>query len=200
MDFYNSSIIGVSLPDQPHQPEEERYLHADFVVIVKDSQGVSPLLYQLKEEEKAYVQSPVFHLSQEAFMMLGGVIAVDRKRKEITFSNTNHEPPIRCVIAYNHLVVVSDAKQALSYNQVDQFCVALQAIRQAEETRKLSPIQQIQKALPKKPKQLLKKFLKAAPTEKDAQIMHHIQGYWNNVQWESAEVVQPKECVFEVQM
>ena len=107
-----SVIIGVGLTDHK-LPTSPQHFFAEVVLMDKTNEAVTPLLYQLKKEalygndDLATLPRDVVTMQSDAFMMIGEVVEIDKKKKMITLSNNN-------TVSYNHLIVAVGSKSQFS--------------------------------------------------------------------------------------
>lgn len=104
MEFRNTTIIGVSLPDRSVQ-KGGYHLHAEIIIIERLHDRLHPLIYQLRKESTPFVLSEqiegLIHLPEGAFMMMGEVSAIDKQHKTIHLTNGN-------TVSYKYLVISSE--------------------------------------------------------------------------------------------
>lgn len=128
MEFRNTTIIGVSLPDRSSQGGGG-HLYAEIIIIERGYHQLRPLLYQLKRESTPYALSQqvdgLVHLPEGAFMMVGEVAAIDKMKKIIHLTNGS-------TVSYKYLVVTSEMnKPSLGAQDHDTCSQALETLIEA---------------------------------------------------------------------
>lgn len=102
---------------------------AEIIFVDKTHSLNRPLLYQLNEHKLSIDQllnickSASLSFSRDAFVLVGEVLHIDKKKKQISLNNKN-------IIAYTHLVIASGKKPVLSF-QNEELAPALQALTDA---------------------------------------------------------------------
>ena len=136
MEFPKAVIIGVGLTDLKIPPSAQHFF-AEVVLLDKTNESVSPLLFQLKKEalygndDLATISKEMISMHRDAFMMVGEVVEVDKKKKTIFLSNNN-------TVTYTHLIVAVGTKHSFSesdYNK--EFSDGLQTLIDALRVKKI---------------------------------------------------------------
>lgn len=107
MSFDNRAvIIGVNLRDLEN-PMSGRHIFVDVVLIDKSNEILHPLLYQLKNEAmrserelEQFRRDGYMSLDHNAFAMIGEVLTIDKKKKQIHLKNED-------TVTYKHLITAS---------------------------------------------------------------------------------------------
>lgn len=107
MNFDNRAIIiGVNLRDL-QTPMSGRHIFVDVVLIDKSNEILQPLLYQLKNEAmhserelEQFRRNGYMSLDHNAFAMIGEVLTIDKKKKQIYLKNED-------TVTYKHLITAS---------------------------------------------------------------------------------------------
>jgi NADH dehydrogenase FAD-containing subunit len=105
MELQKVVIIG-TVADHP-LAKTPRVLHAEVILMDQtDSAQAFPRVYQLREDmlEGDQIVLPYTPISDELFVMVGEVVEIDKRRKEIRLANDD-------LILYQHLVVVGGSGQ-----------------------------------------------------------------------------------------
>lgn len=127
MEIKTTTIIGVSLRDLNGGQPGSQFLFAEVVLIDKTSDGITPQAYQLKKEAVAgnsdlsTLSRDVIAIHPNAFMIMGDVLSIDKKKKMIYLSNGN-------AVSYNHLIVASGKQNSNPSEQCKEFADGLQAL------------------------------------------------------------------------
>lgn len=129
MDLFKPAvIIGVNFKDLQGSQPANQFLFAEVVLIDKTTEGLQPLLFQLKKEavlgnnDLTTFNKDMISVQDDAFMMVGQVETIDKKKKLIRLSNGN-------TVSYNHLIVASGSKHnSLPADQCKEFVDGLQAL------------------------------------------------------------------------
>lgn len=109
-----------------NQPQNwEMLLFAKVVFLDKTHANNHPMLYQLKDSiigdsTHFLLTEPINILPNDAFVQLGDVVELDKKKKHALLSNKN-------TVAYEHLVIVSGTKPLHSCND-PELSAGLQAL------------------------------------------------------------------------
>lgn len=100
-------VIARNDPKQGHNVLTSQHIYADVVFLNRTHHSLRPLLYQLKDrhitdlEQIAHTsQSSQAQIEKEVFFLMGEVLSIDKKKKQIYLSNQN-------TVAYQYLIVVS---------------------------------------------------------------------------------------------
>ena len=128
MEFEKAVIIGVS-PQNYQNTISSKHMVAEVVLIDKSQSALRPLLYQLKKNslsetsvDKAIQDGGLVSVDRDAFMMVGEVLSIDKKKKMIHLSNQN-------TVSYKHLIVAND----------EEFSHAIHALIDALKVQKKIP-------------------------------------------------------------
>ncbi len=102
---------------------------------------MKPILYQIKDEalkrNLLNDDKAVIELAHGSFVMMGGLISIDRKAKKIRFSSPTEGNHIQNTIVYQHLVIASGLRHAVgSIDQAESFCKGMQTLIDATRSRK----------------------------------------------------------------
>lgn len=112
----NAMIIGVTLRELEKNPPS-KYLFADVILIDKSHKGLQPLLYEV----------------EDTFMMMGEVINIDKKKKQIILSDNT-------IVSYNHLILATGLTPSHSGSIPHQeFTAGLNALLEAIKIRNNLP-------------------------------------------------------------
>ena len=111
MNFDNRAvIIGVNLRDL-ETPISGKHIFVDVVFIDKSNEILHPLLYQLKSEAmrsdqdlEQFRRNGYVSLGNNAFAMIGEVLTIDKKKKQIHLQNND-------TVAYKHLITATGLSQ-----------------------------------------------------------------------------------------
>ena len=111
MDLNNRSvIIGVNIRDIEN-PLSAKHLFVDVVLIDKSHEILHPLLYQLKNDALRANQdleqlrrNGYVSLDHNSFAMVGEVLGIDKKKKQIYLKNND-------TVSYKHLILATGLKQ-----------------------------------------------------------------------------------------
>ena len=125
MDIIKAQSIYGGYRDRTTSPNWESLLFAEVVFLDKTQDAAKPRLYQLKDTALSdspppLINSDAFSFSGEAFVLLGEVDSIDKKKKHILLSNHN-------TVAYQYLVIVSGSKPIFTF-QEPEFGAGLQAL------------------------------------------------------------------------
>lgn len=108
MEFERVIISRVD-PQEHREPVTSEHIFAEVVFLNKTHHSLQPLLYQLNEEHlenmDQIANSPQImptHVEKEAFTLVGEVLSINKKKKEIYLNNQN-------TITYRYLIVVGSA-------------------------------------------------------------------------------------------
>jgi len=111
MNFDNRAvIIGVNLRDL-ETPISGNHIFVDVVFIDKSNEILHPLLYQLKSEAmrsdqdlEQFRRNGYVSLGNNAFAMIGEVLTIDKKKKQIHLQNND-------TVTYKHLITATGLSQ-----------------------------------------------------------------------------------------
>ena len=125
MDLSKAFNISADYKDRRTPPQWEQRIFTEVVFIDKTQPSAPSTLYQLKENilslnEAIGWKTGSSFFPKEAFMPLGEVVYIDKKKKEILLSNKN-------TVAYNYLVVAAGNRPDFSVHE-DEFIAGLQAL------------------------------------------------------------------------
>lgn len=129
MDLSRTFQISADYKDRSSPISWDMLLFAEVVFIDKTHLGNRPLIYQLNDhkltlEKILNISKPnCLSFSRDAFLLIGEVLFIDKKKKQISLTNNN-------IVSYNHLVIASGKKTILSF-QDDELLAALQALTDA---------------------------------------------------------------------
>lgn len=120
MNFDNRAIIiGVSSRNLEN-PRPGKHIFVDVVLIDKSHEILHPLLYQLKNEAmrtdqelEQFRRDGYMTLDNNAFAMIGEVLTIDKKRKQIHLQNDD-------TVTYKHLITASGLSQTQMSSVHDQ--------------------------------------------------------------------------------
>lgn len=135
MDLSKVFIIGADYKDPKKGPLWDYRLFAEVVLIDKTQPSLNPLLYQLKDtalplEQQLPFLKQGFLGPQDAFVHLGDVASIDKKKKQIILNN-------QTIVAYNYLIIASGSKSNFSHSEHElEFCNGLQALVDAMRMRR----------------------------------------------------------------
>ena len=124
MDLNKAFNISADYKDRRTSPLWEQRIYTEVVFIDKTNPA-APSVYQLKDnilslnEALGWKTGPSF-FPKEAFMSLGDVIHLDKKKKEITLRNKN-------TVVYNYLVIAAGNRPVFCDHE-DEFAAGLQAL------------------------------------------------------------------------
>lgn len=131
MDLSKAFIIGVDYKDAERPLQWEQHLYAEIVLIDKTSSSTNPLLYQLKDtaipltDHFSFFNKGLLASPRDAFVFLGDVNIIDKKKKAIYLNNKN-------VITYNYLIIAAGTKPTLlGIMGEDEFAAGLQTLIEA---------------------------------------------------------------------
>lgn len=135
-----SFIVGVNLENVGKNPPSPKHVFADIILIDKTQDSLKPLLYQIKKD--ALVDSDdfmtlkrngYFSIDRNAFMMIGSVISIDKKKKMIYLNNED-------TVSYNHLILASGIHPPpFGCAKDEEFVAGLHALLEALKIRKNLP-------------------------------------------------------------
>lgn len=136
MELGKALIIGVGANDF-QDPPSSKHIFAEVILINNEADGLHPLLYQLKSktvDAETLFNSPAQHLylPHDAFVMIGSVTLIDKKKKQIVIkdkSDLRHEK----TVSYKHLIIASKMR---SGEEQDEFAIAIHALVEAQKIRK----------------------------------------------------------------
>jgi hypothetical protein len=125
MDLSKAFNISADYKERRTPPLWEQRIFTEVVFIDKTQASAPSTLYQLKENvlslnEAIGWKTGSSFFPKEAFMPLGEVVFIDKKKKEILLSNKN-------IVAYNYLVVAAGNRPDFSVHE-DEFIAGLQAL------------------------------------------------------------------------
>lgn len=129
MEFSKNFQISTDYKDLSSSVNWEMLQFAEVVFVDKTHSANRPLLYQLSDNKLTLDQilysykSNSLAFSRDAFIFVGEIIFIDKKKKQISLSNKN-------VVAYNHLVIASGKKPVLALKD-KEMVAALQALADA---------------------------------------------------------------------
>lgn len=129
MDLSKAFQISVDYKDRRTPTNWEMLQFAEVVFVDKTHPANKPLLYQLSDPKLSLEQilnickTNSLSFSREAFLLVGEILSIDKKKKHILLSN-------KSTVAYNHLVIASGKKPVLSF-QDEELAAALQALTDA---------------------------------------------------------------------
>ncbi|HEV8051212.1 MAG TPA: hypothetical protein VGP47_01870, partial [Parachlamydiaceae bacterium] len=110
-------------------PNWETLLFVEVIFVDNTHPSSRPLLYQLSDHKLTLEQilniskSGTQAFSRETFVLVGEILSIDKKKKQVSLSNNN-------IVAYNHLVIASGKKPVLSFKD-NELSAALQALTDA---------------------------------------------------------------------
>lgn len=109
------------------------HIIADIVVVDRTTSEISPKLYILKDnrfiEEKDLdaLKNGYLHFDKDAFIQLGEVTLINKKKKHIILSNGN-------TLSYKKMIVASGTKQSILNNEfLPAFKTLIDALRVKEK-------------------------------------------------------------------
>ncbi len=125
MDISKAQSISGDYRDRRSSTNWESLIFAEVVFLDKTHASAKPRLYQLKDSALSdspppLINSNAFSFSGEAFVLLGEMTTIDKKKKQIQLSNKN-------TVSYQYLVIVSGSKPILTF-QEPEFAVGLQTL------------------------------------------------------------------------
>lgn len=139
MDLSKAFIIGVDFKDQKTGPQWEQRFFAEIILIDKTHSSLTPLVYQLKDtaipfhEHLPYFKKGLPSPSRDAFVFLGDVLIVDKKKKEIHLKSNN-------IVAYNYLIIATGTKPTVyGATQEEEFTAGLQTLLDAIRVKEKIP-------------------------------------------------------------
>jgi NADH dehydrogenase len=139
MDFQKSLIIGVEFKELRASPSSQ-HIFAEVVLIDKTQKSLQPILYRLKKEPGSShndlmdVKRHLTSIQRDAFMLVGDVLSIDKKKKMIYLANNN-------TVSYNYLIVASGPKHSFEgSNHEEEFAVGLQTLADALKIQKELPL------------------------------------------------------------
>lgn len=136
MEFNNQVfIIGVNLRDL-HRLPSSQHIFVDVIVIDKSNDILNPLVYQLhsdalsqQDNSSAFYHSNFLKLEDNAFIMIGEVLVIDKTRKMVHLTN-------QMSVSYKHLIIASGIKNTLhGAAQEEEFSVGVHALWEALRIR-----------------------------------------------------------------
>lgn len=110
-------------------PNWDTLLFVEVVFVDNTHPANNPMLYQLSNRDLSLEQilniskSGPHAFSREAFVLVGEIQYIDKKKKQVSLTNKN-------IVAYNHLVIASGKKPVLSFKD-HELSAALQALTDA---------------------------------------------------------------------
>lgn len=136
MEYIKTIIVGVGYKDLQRTSSSQHFF-AEVVLIDKTQEALSPALYQLKKEaicgkdDLTSLPRDFASMQRDAFLMVGEVVHIDKKKKFINLSNGD-------TVSYNHLIVASgkNGTPFSSFEQNKEFSDALQALIDALKIKK----------------------------------------------------------------
>ena len=126
MEISKTSNISVDYKDRRAPPSWQTHLVADIILIDKTNNALHPTIYQLKDtvvpsnHQILYWKSGAINIPQEAFVLIGEAVTIDKKKKQILLTNNN-------VISYKYLIITSGSERIFSFRN-ERFTAALQAL------------------------------------------------------------------------
>ena len=129
MELSRSFQISTDYKDHRNAVNWEIFQVAEVIFVDRTHPTNRPLLYLLSDHHLSLDQlldqckSQTFGFSRDSFILLGEILSVDKKKKQISMTNKN-------IVAYNHLVIASGKKPFLSL-QDEELTAALQALSDA---------------------------------------------------------------------
>lgn len=167
MEFTKSFNIGTDYKDRFHQPSWEMRQFADVLFIDK-THSTPPRVYVLSDSKvhlneilNLYKTFPV-NFSDEAFVLVGECLLIDKKGKQVFLANKN-------VVAYQHLVIVSGKKATISLHS-NELVSALQALTDALRVKPKIP-----DSFPKQPHAHSQRKKRVPFATKDKPVSNHDQ-------------------------
>lgn len=135
MEISKSLNINSDYRDRRAPVNWDMLLFAEVVFLDKTNDLVKPNLYQLKDtaimqNPPLVIDSSAINFSRDAFVLLGDVVAIDKKKKHVLLSNRN-------TVAYTYLVIVSGSKPMISHEI--EFGPGLQALVDALRVKSKVP-------------------------------------------------------------
>lgn len=112
-------------------------LFAEVVLVDKTHDALHPMIYQLRDgivptpHQILYWKSGAVTLPNEAFILVGEALMIDKKKKQIQLANDN-------TIAYNYLIVAFGSKSIFSFES-KKFLSAIQALIDAIRVKQKIP-------------------------------------------------------------
>jgi len=202
VDLGNAHVIGVGINGYPESPAS-KHVFADIVLMNKDIDGVHPLLFELKKNaldpnHLIDEPNPRFHLPADAFLMIGDVISINKKKKQILIKDKNdliHEK----TVTYKHLIISSKTRQGHSCEQ-NEFEAAIHALLEAQRVRK--NIIETLCGENQKPtaKELLKKLLSRAKKQEHNSLDRLGQPKFAPEESANSSILIPEKRLFEFQL
>lgn len=130
MDLPKLVIVGTGLEDLKAASPPYHLFVETLLIDRSDHEHLHPMVYQVSQtpiDEALF--SPSIHqfldMQQDAFILMGHVVAIDKKRKQITLSEGH-------TITYKYLVTVSGTGEpSLSNDHVKHFTPGVQALVEA---------------------------------------------------------------------
>lgn len=139
MDLSKAFIIGVDFKNQQTRPLWEQRVFAEIVLIDKTHSSLAPLLYQIKEtaiplhEHLPYLKKGIPSPTRDAFILLGDVDLIDKRKKEIHLNSKN-------IVAYNYLIIATGNRPTVyGATQEEEFTAGLQALLDAIRVKNKVP-------------------------------------------------------------
>jgi hypothetical protein len=129
MEISKSFQVCSDYKDSLHRTTWEIFQFAEVLFVDKVNPSSNPLLYQLSNS-KLYLEEILtlhktipLNFSHDNFVLLGEVLFINKKKKQVTLVNHNK-------ISYNHLVIGSGKKLPL-FLQSEELLAALQTLTDA---------------------------------------------------------------------
>jgi NADH dehydrogenase FAD-containing subunit len=126
--------IGIDFKDI-RENQIKQHISADVVVIDRTTSDVHPMLYMLKnardldENDREAIKSGCLIIDRDAFIQVGEVLMVDKRKKHIILVNQN-------TLSYKRLIIASGTQNTLiSY----EFLAGIQTLIDAIRVRKKIP-------------------------------------------------------------
>lgn len=129
MDISKSFNISSDYKDRRAPPNWELMSFAEVILIDRTHDALQPMIYQLKDnvkpthEEIFRWRSDHSFIPEEAFILIGEAISIDRKKKQILLKN-------KTTIRYNYMIIASGSNPVFTF-QDEKFLAAFHALIEA---------------------------------------------------------------------
>lgn len=137
MEISKTLGINADYKDKRAPPSWQTRFFAEIILIDKTHSALHPLIYQLKDDvvptnhQMLYWKSGAITLPDEAFVLVGEALTINKKKKQVLLTNNN-------TIGYNYLIIASGAKPVFSFES-QKFLAAIQALIDAIRVKQKIP-------------------------------------------------------------
>jgi NADH dehydrogenase FAD-containing subunit len=137
MEISKALSINTDYKDQKAPLSWQTRFFAEVIIIDKTHSTLHPLIYQLKDgvvptnHQILYWKSGAITLPDEAFVLVGEALIIDKQKKQIQLTNNN-------TIAYNYLIIASGTKPEFSFES-KKFLAAIQTLIDAIRVKQKIP-------------------------------------------------------------